>query len=133
MLNIMTSSRTEANAAFAEQPRQRGEDNVEWLRRVTNAEAHRTYVLMLGGVDAPAFRLRVAQSHVRHDLTPSHWSHVALLESATDLGPTTPLYEISLQPGAGFGFPAPTNAVQRGELGAYRKQKLYPNIAVLGV
>jgi hypothetical protein len=133
MLNIMTSGRTDANAAFAEQPRQRGEDNIEWLKRVTNAEAHRTYVLMLGGVDPPAFRLRVAQSHVRHDLTPSHWSHVALLDSVADLAPATPLYEISLQPGAGFGFPAPTNAVQRGELGAYRKQKLYPNIAVLGV
>jgi hypothetical protein len=133
MLNIMTSNHTNANAAFVEQPRQRGEDNIEWLRRVVNAEAHRTYVLMLGGVEPHAFRLRVAQAHVRHDLTPSHWSHVALLENVTDLAPATPLYEISLQPGAGFGFPAPTNAVQRSELGTYRKQKLYPNVAVLGV
>lgn len=133
MLNIMTSNRVEPNGAFAETPRQRGEDNIEWLQRTLPADAQRTFIVLLGGVAVDAFRVRVAQAHVRHDLTPSHWSHVALLDRSAALAPDTVLYEISLQPAAGFGFPPPSNAVQRGQLRTYRSQKLYPNIAVLGV
>jgi hypothetical protein len=132
MRNIMTSNRSEPNKGFQEQPRERGEDNIAWLTRVKPDDPARTYLLLIGGVEPYAFRLRVAQSHVRHDLTPSRWSHVALLGNAT-VGPDTPLYEIALQPPGGFGFPAPTNAVQRAELRAYRSQRLYPNIAILGV
>jgi hypothetical protein len=133
MLNIMTSNRVEANGAFKEDPRQRGEDNIEWLQRTLPADPQRTYLVLLGGVEPYAFRLRVAQSHVRHDLTPSHWSHAALLDRSAALAPDTVLYEISLQPAINFGFPPPSNAVQRGELRTYRKRELYPNIAVLGV
>ncbi len=133
MLNIMTSNRVEANSAFKEDPRQRGEDNIEWLQRTLPADPKRTYIVLFGGVEPYAFRVRVAQSHVRHDLTPSHWSHAALLDRSVALAPDTVLYEISLQPPGNFGFPPPSNAVQRGQLRAYRNQKFYPNIAVLGV
>ncbi|MEK6286751.1 MAG: hypothetical protein AABO57_13515 [Acidobacteriota bacterium] len=45
----------------------------------------------------------------------------------------SPVYEISLEPQAGFGFPTPTNGVQKGKLSHYRDPARYPNIATLGV
>ena len=89
MLNILSSRTTESNRQFREVPRQPGENNVGWIRRVAGVmgggdESRWTDLVLLGGVSSCAFRLRVAQSHIRHDLTPSHWSHVLLLAGPAD-------------------------------------------------
>ena len=133
MLNIISSNADSPSPLFTESPREGGEDNLKWLGRQPTADAQQTMLVLVGGRSPTAFRLRVAQSHLRHDLTPSHWSHIILLgEGASNLG-RTPVYEISLEPKAGFGFPPPSNAMQQGELGAYRSPRTYPNIARLEI
>jgi len=152
MLGIITSRSTERNALVREQPRAPKESNLDWLARafggsprieraskkkarasrpVAGAAPRATELLLLGGTSAIDFRLRVAQAHVRHDLSPSRWSHVALLgQHASDLA-QTPIVEVSLEPPGGFGFPAPSNGVQEAQLGRYADPARYPNIALL--
>jgi hypothetical protein len=134
MVNIFTSSVKEPNPYFSEQPRQEGEDNLRWLTRVMQPD-DKGYadILLLGGSTLSAFRLRGAQAHLRHDLTPSSWSHVVLLGNPKKSLAATVLHEISLEPAGGFGFPVPGNALQRTKLGDYGDEKLYPNIAHIRV
>jgi hypothetical protein len=61
-----------------------------------------TYVILFGGCDRAAFRLRLAQAHLRNGLWPSHWSYVVLLDAPQAEFSKTDLYEISLQPRLGF-------------------------------
>ncbi len=134
MISVRRSPTTRPNQALAEAPRKKGEDNLAWLgRQLTDDAGERLTLLLLGGRDPSAFRLRVAQSHVRDELTPSSWSHVLMLgKPAKNLG-TTPTTEISLTPPRGFGFPAGRNGVQTGRLSTYASGVDFPNIAVLTV
>lgn len=132
MLHILSSSAILPSTGIIEVARKDGEDNLEWLARNLPKDGG-TNIVMVGGKSQISFRLRVAQSHVRHDLFPSYWSHVMLLgKAAKNLG-STAIHEISLEPPAGFGFPAPSNGVQKGKLSAYRDAAAYPNIAILRV
>jgi hypothetical protein len=134
MLNIFTSAVKNPSKQFSENPRQSGEDNLQWLARVMPAnDKNYTDVVMLGGSDLAAFRLRVAQSQLRHDLTPSSWSHVILLGDIKKNLANSVIHEISLDPLKGFGFPVPVNCLQRAKLGNYRDQVAYPNIAHIRV
>jgi hypothetical protein len=125
------SSRAKSiNKEFTEHKREKGATNIDWLR--SHSQPDRMAILLVGGTDLIHFRLRIAQSHLRNDLTPSHWSHVALLgESKIAHLDTAPLYEISLAPASGFGFPTATNGVQTGTLEKYGDSKHFPNIAIL--
>ena len=137
MLGIRSSPSKNRNPDFLRRPRRRGEDNLKWLVR-NRPKLERPCLILLGGTSLIDFRLRVAQSHARHSLTPSHWSHVALLgKPGSELRLTSaaemPIFEISLSPPGGFGFPADTNAVQESTLGAYADPKIWPNCAVVNV
>jgi hypothetical protein len=101
MLNVMASTAKSKNPGLVSSTRNDDEDNVDWLERqlrVTEmrrevsaksapSDANRaidrkpTYIILFGGCDRAAFRLRLAQAHLRDDLWPSHWSHAALLGS----------------------------------------------------
>jgi hypothetical protein len=145
MMRITSSTATQSAAAFPAAPRQDGEGNLDWVARQLAADDAGltapvqpddgsegdapTLVVLLGGRTPIAFRVRVAQSHSRHDLTPSHWSHAALLGPG-DVADAD-LYEISLEPPAGFGFPTRDNGLQVGRLAAYDDPERYPNIAVV--
>lgn len=130
MMNILSSTATGPSKGLQKDARQSGEDNIAWLAR--NFAAHDgSVILLLGGTSPTAFRLRVAQSHVRHDLYPSSWSHTVLLDRPAKKLAATKLWEISLEAPKGPGFPPPTNAVQSGSLAAYADPKDFPNIAVL--
>jgi hypothetical protein len=149
MLRILSSNASEPSREFVESKREEGEDNLQWIRRNLGSggeglrrkgtskeegRSHRfepTLLLLLGGRGHNAFRVRVAQAHLRHDFTPSHWSHVALLGPVSRKPGETPLYEISLEPPRGFGLPTATNALQIGRLAAYADPARYPNIALL--
>jgi hypothetical protein len=133
MLNIRSSTATEANRGFKEAKRRKSEANLTWLRRhLRGGDENALRLLLVGGTGAGDLRLRVAQSHLRHDMTPSHWSHVALLgEVNGGKAEETEIFEIALEPAGGFGFPAPTNGVQTGRLGAYADRKRYPNLALI--
>ena len=130
MLNILSSAASKKSIHLCEKSRQ-GETNLDWLATHFKHNQNEVSLLLLGGSDPYAFRLRVAQSHVRHDMSPSRWSHIGILEPVSKLTETSRLYEISLQPRRGFGFPASTNGVQKGNLGNYKNTKDFPNLAIL--
>lgn len=134
MISVLKSSATMPSDLFRPDKRQGRENNLAWLERnIPDRDDEHAHILLIGGVGPAAFRIRVAQSTLRHDLVPSHWSHAALLgQMESDLGKTT-VYEISLEPERGFGFPPPSNGVQEGRLGQYRDRSDFPNIAILSV
>lgn len=142
MINILSSNARSPSSLFKKEPRNPTENNIQWLRRM-DLDWNQTVLVMVGGKSATDFRLRVAQSHVRSDLSPSHWSHVMLLGSSEDdltfreiteenLN-AAKVTEISLEPLLGFQFPTPNNGVQEGNLNRYSNTENYPNIAVLQV
>jgi len=116
-----------------------GEDNLGWLERATQTLTAKfgdvlksqelVRLVLLGGTDPVSFRLRIAQAHIRHDMTPSSWSHVVLLHPKL----LSRVYEISLEPQGGFHYPVPTNGLQYGKIQSYRDRAVYPNIALLGI
>jgi hypothetical protein len=133
MIEIISSKAASPNRLLRKVLRPEEEDNVQWLRRNLEASEEHTHVVLVGGTSTASFRLRVAQSHVRHDLVPSYWSHAMLLgRVARNVGATL-VHEIALDPPQGFAFPPPTNALQRSRLSLYRDPKLFPNIALLRV
>jgi hypothetical protein len=141
-IRSLRSPATHENYAVQERPRQPGEDNEPWLRRVLGERglietaADWSMLLLVGGKDPLSFRLRVAQSHVRHDLTPSAWSHVAFVPRLADPIGDSPVREVSLAPQTSFGeagFPVPSNGLQEGRLAAYLSQAAFENIALLSI
>lgn len=139
MISMLKSNAEAPSQEFLEQTRRGRENNISWLERLlqddmySEQEGVHAHILLLGGTSPVDFRLRVAQSQLRHDLAPSHWSHALLLGSIADNLARTTVYEISLQPSSGFGFPPPTNGVQEGQLGTYRSPSTYPNIGLLSI
>ena len=132
MINILSSDASVTSTLLNEVKRKPNEDNLQWLSRNTPASAGGTIIVLVGGKTQTSLRLRIAQAHARLDLLPSYWSHVMLVGKPSKNPATTPIYEISLEPKAGFGFPPPTNGMQKGKLGQYADAEDYPNITVLG-
>jgi hypothetical protein len=151
MLNVMASTAETKNPGLVSSTRNRDEDNVEWLeRQLQDPEMRRevsagsapddaskktdrepTYVILFGGCDRAAFRLRLAQAHLRDDLWPSHWSHVALLGAPEAEFNKTDLYEVSLQPRLGFESSIESNGLQANTISRYGRAQVYPNICIL--
>lgn len=97
-------------------------------RKLAGSQSVDGTLLLVGGCDLTHFRLRVAQSHVRADMTPSLWSHVGILcEDAAGLG----LYEVALDPPDGFQQMPKTNGVQRVSVARYEDPSRFPNVALL--
>jgi hypothetical protein len=137
MLEIRSSPAAAPNPQLVSQPRPRNQMNLAWLQRAVKGRGKKAgsspLLVLLGGTDPISFRLRVAQSHARHDLTPSPWSHVVLVEPADGELAGAVAWEISLDPAGGFGYPPSTNGVQRADLRRYDDPRRFPNIAVLNV
>jgi hypothetical protein len=131
MSQLLPSTKLKPNEAFTESPREPSEDNIAWLARQLQSLDPRPCVLLVGGIDQVSFRLRVAQSRLRQDLTPSAFSHAAfMLRTHSELARST-LHEISLTPPQGFGFPTPKNGLTQGTLEQYRNAQAFPNIALV--
>ena len=131
MISILSSRAKDPSQDLKPVPRKDGVDNITWLSR-NLPPGDMAHVILVGGKSQVAFHVRLAQAHLRHDLMPSHWSHVFLVKPAKKLA-SSEVVEISLEPNKGFGFPASVNAVQTGKLTSYRDPEEYPNIAILGV
>ena len=140
-VRVLTSSAEKHNPDVVKLERKTGEDNLAWIQRAVNEKLSRnlkdrSILVLVGGDDPLSFRLRIAQSHVRHDLSPSAWSHVLFMRALDkSLGDSSTM-EVSLTPQGGFGpfgYPAPTNGVQSGRLDVYQSADLFPNIALLAV
>lgn len=136
MLNVLTSKAKDPSEQFVAEKRRKGEGNLDWLARNLETLAGEegakgsAYLALFGGKEKADFRLRVAQGHIRHDMSPSHFSHVVLLRAS---GPSKggSLWEISLEPDGGFGYPPSDNGVQAGSLKSYESANQYPNLAVM--
>ena len=131
MIPTRQSSATKSNPNLQEKKRRlEKETNTEWVSRVTANPNLEGQVLLLGGTALQDFRIRVAQSHVRQDLLPSFWSHVALFGAKSGARDWI-LYEVQLNPNNGFGNVPKENGVQEGKLSKYDDPERFPNIACI--
>jgi hypothetical protein len=121
MIPIRDSPATVPNEQLARTTPQTGQSNVAWLR----SGRLRQGVLLLGGASTTDFRLRVAQSGLRSDLSPSYWSMCGLLIDGAGTFLTVPLQlgDIETVP--------TTNAVRRCSLDDFDDPVAWPNIAIL--
>ena len=142
MYAIRGSISADKSADFVEAARDgTGPDaNVRWLEAQVDAlkgageaDDQFTWVLLLGGRSPYDVRLRVAQSQLRDDVSPSHWSHAVLVESFSRPMEQSVLLEVPLEPELGFGMPPASNGVQHTRLAWYRDPEVIPNLAVLRV
>ena len=121
MLSMRGSTAAAPNRGLTALEPKADETNTAWLGRANATDG----ILLLGGAGVADFRLRYAQSALRDDLTPSHWSLAGiLLDAETFL--SVPL-EVAQDPAT---LP-PANGVRRCALGDYDDPVRYPNIAVL--
>ncbi len=140
-VRVLRSPADTRSPQVVELRRRDGEDNAAWLRRALSERRVETgpdwsLLLLVGGNDPLSFRLRIAQSHARHDLSPSSWSHVAFVPRLAATLADSRTLEVSLAPPRCFGdygFPLPTNGLQEGRLAAYLDADLFPNLALLSV
>jgi hypothetical protein len=148
-VRVLRSPATDRNPNVRELARKDAESNAAWLERalalkqsdadtsppLIDTAGASSLLLLVGGNDTQSFRLRVAQSHVRHDLSPSAWSHVAFVVTLAADRAQSPTREVSLAPATfgEHGFPLPTNGIQSGMLAPYLHETRYPNIALLSV
>jgi hypothetical protein len=138
-VRVLRSPAETRNPQVVELERTPGETNEQWLRRAIDGRRVETgkewsLLLLVGGNDPLSFRLRVSQSHVRHDLSPSAWSHVLFVSALSRTLAESPTREVSLATRFGdYGFPLPSNGLQEGRLGVYLNTELFPNLALLSV
>jgi hypothetical protein len=140
-IRVLRSEAAEGNPHFVERVRLPDENNEAWLRRIVKerklgAGRKTSLLLLLGGTDPLSFRLRVAQSHVRNDLTPSAWSHAALADEIQEPLGSTRIFQVSLAPRTGFsrhGFAPHDNGVQEAQLSDYVDPFWFPNLAVISI
>ncbi len=132
-MKVHSSEASKSNPNVESLPRAKGEKNVDWMKRAQEklgnnvAEDLIGSVVLIGGASLNHFRMRVAQSHARHDLTPSYWSHAAILTDGQQLS----LCEVSLEPAGGFKAVPQSQGIQSGQFSTYDNPNLFPNVALL--
>lgn len=115
------------------------ESNLAWIARAMKksplAESgNNALVLLTGGSDPLSFRLRLAQAHVRPDLSTSAWSTAYFIPALkADIGMSETI-GVSLAPAEWyppFGYAPTTNAIQHGKLSQLASPEFLPNLALL--
>jgi len=115
------SPATDSNTLLVKTETRDPPSNLTWFR----AGRRRRGIVLLGGTSLTDFRLRVAQSGLRDDLTPSYWSLCGLL-----LDTKGTFLSVPLQPAEVSSVPR-DNAVQECSLADFDDPDAWPNIAVL--
>ena len=115
-----------------------GEDNLGWLGRATQTLTSQfgdalksqelVRLVLFGGTDPVSFRLRVAQAHIRHDMTPVVGPHVVLIHPKQ----LSRVYEISLGTSRWISLSGFDHGLPYGSIQHYRDRARFPNIALLG-
>lgn len=102
------------------------ESNTAWLERAFQDGIMReASLILLGGNSMADFRVRVAQSHLRFDLTPSYWSMVAVLTESNTL------YSVPLDLTGDVSEIPHVNGLREFQLSEFDDAVKYPNIAVI--
>jgi hypothetical protein len=112
------------NTKFKKAPAQKDEGNKAWLKRIIAENKFESKgLLLIGGASVANFHIRVAQSSLRHDLTPSHWSQVGVLSDANSF------YSVPLEWRGEISEMPHSNGIQSCKLADYDDPDLFPNIA----
>jgi hypothetical protein len=120
MVSIRRSPSSKPNDLLCPSEAQAGEGNRAWLQRHGDADG----IILIGGTSVVDFRIRVAQSRLRHDLTPSSWSHCGiLLKNGVFASVPLDWPDAALVPSR--------NGVQIRPLADYDNPALYPNVAAI--
>jgi hypothetical protein len=138
MLKIVRSTTTQSNPQFTPFERNADESNTAWGERaVLDMQAGGpdawTYVVLLGGSDTLAFRVRIAQSHLRHDMLPSFWSESILVRLAGATLADAEALHVPLHQPEGPAFAARVNGVVARPLTDFDDTTRFPNIAVIAL
>ena len=139
MIRQARSTTSEPNRNFFAMARGQGERNLAWGERAVvdmgagaGPEAW-TYIALLGGSDTLAFRLRVAQSHLRSDMLPSFWSEAILIRLTGAKLAGAEAFSVPLAQPPGPAYPPLDNGVVVGPLLDYDDPERYPNIALIAL
>lgn len=112
------------NTLFKRVPAKKDEGNREWLKRIIKENGFsQSGLLLIGGNSMVDFRIRVAQSHLRHDLTPSYWSLVGILSGEETF------YSVPLQWKDDLSEMPHANGIQVCRLSDYDDPAHFPNVA----
>ena len=126
MIINSASPDAEKNRALKRVQAKPNETNSSWLDRISKSNKFEGGgLLLLGGNSVADFRIRYAQAHLRHDLTPSYWSMVAITLDQRSLY-TVPLHwkaELSEMPH--------TNGIRKSSFSEYDDPVHFPNIAFI--
>ncbi len=138
MLRQARSTATVPNPDLRLFTRAAGEGNMRWGERAAwemkaAGPDKWTYIALLGGADTMAFRLRVAQSHLRRDMLPSFWSEVILVELANASIVGAHAIHVPLAQPEGPAFSTRDNGVVVRPLADFDDPAAYPNIALLAL
>ena len=134
MLKLQRSPAARGNAQLKKVLRTKRQTNSAYIRaHAGKSPDAETELLLIGGVGALDFRIRVAQSHARDDLLPSAWSHAVVLAPASKGNSRRRLWEIPLSGAAVSAHPPASNGVVESDLEQYDDPATFPNIALLRV
>lgn len=115
------SAAARPNKYLVETPLKEGQTNRQWLKE----QGVRQGIVLLGGCSVAHFRLRVAQSNLRRDLTPSCWSFAGILVDGETI------LSVPLDLTADASEVALMNGVQTCDIRDYDNPERLPNIAVV--
>lgn len=139
MIRQARSTTAKPNPDFVRFPRLPNERNLAWGERAVvsmRAEAGPaawTYIALIGGSDTLAFRLRVAQSHLRRDMLPSYWSDALLIRLTGAKLAGAEALSVPLAQPPGPAFSPHENGVVAAPLSDFDDPGRYPNIALIAL
>jgi hypothetical protein len=115
-----------SNSSFKREQAKKNEGNLAWLKRVSKGNDYGSNGLLLfGGNSVADFRIRVAQSYLRHDLTPSYWSLVGILSGEETF------YSVPLEWRDELSEMPHRNGIQNCSLADYDDPQKFPNVALI--
>lgn len=124
MIANNTSPDYRKNSKFKRDLAKKGEGNKTWLKRVIAENGYAEQgLILIGGNSIPHFHIRVAQSYLRHDISPSYWSLVGILIDEETF------YTVPLQWCDDLGEMPRQNAIQKCKISDFNDPIHFPNIA----
>jgi hypothetical protein len=128
----------DGNPEVLGQPRKPGEGNLAWCERARlkmkgAVPEEWTHIALVGGADNLAFRLRVAQSHLRDDMLPSFWSEALLVDPGVSGISGATVARVPLLQPDGDLFARSRNGVVMAPLAEFDDAERYPNFALIAV
>lgn len=138
MIKQTLSAQTYHQSDIHNLQRVKRESNLDWLKRAyenfqLDDVAQWSFIVLAGGRDVAAFRIRVAQSHLRGDMLPSFWSECALLKIDQGDFTTAAFFNLPLFQPANLSYAPTRNGLVELPLNKLPTQKDYPNLALLAI